>query len=87
MPDYIFEKNVDVPLQGKQHGGKVRVNVYRPDSDGCFPVLVTYGPCEFAGRLTLWGNHLTYDVGNCRREGHPLLKVSTKSVCKISRLG
>jgi hypothetical protein len=47
MADYIFEKNVEIPLQGKQAGGKVRANVYRPHGEGRHPVLVTYGPCKY----------------------------------------
>ncbi|GAB1316051.1 hypothetical protein MFIFM68171_06261 [Madurella fahalii] len=40
--DYVFEENVNVPLQtGK---GLVRCNVYRPKHSARVPVLVTYGP-------------------------------------------
>jgi len=39
---YIFEQNATVPL--KSSDGSVRVNVYRPKTDGKVPVLVTYGP-------------------------------------------
>lgn len=38
----IFEKNVSVPL--KWNGGVLRVNVYRPQKEGKYPTLVTYGP-------------------------------------------
>src|ERR1700755_3433286 len=39
--DYIFEKNVDIPLKT---GGLIRANVYRPKGDGKYPAIVTYGP-------------------------------------------
>ena len=39
---YIFEQNVDVPLE---HGtGPIRINVYRPKNVPKAPVIVTYGP-------------------------------------------
>ncbi|KAL6703986.1 hypothetical protein ACN47E_008924 [Coniothyrium glycines] len=41
---YVYEQNVDIPLQGAQKGGVVRANVYRPRGEGRYPVLVTYGP-------------------------------------------
>lgn len=39
---YIFEQNASVPLKSSE--GRVRVNVYRPNTDEKVPVLVTYGP-------------------------------------------
>lgn len=41
---YIFEQNVDVPLNSAS--GLVRVNVYRPKTENGarVPVIVTYGP-------------------------------------------
>ena len=47
--DYIFERNVDVPLKSSTPNIVddpllVRVNVYRPKTQGQFPVIVTYGP-------------------------------------------
>ena len=49
--DYIFEHNVNVPLQTAQPSIPndpllVRANVYRPKKEGKYPVLVTYGPCK-----------------------------------------
>ncbi|PNY26270.1 Uncharacterized protein TCAP_03796 [Tolypocladium capitatum] len=46
---YILERDVDVPLkksspQSKDDPLLVRVNVYRPKKEGCFPVICTYGP-------------------------------------------
>lgn len=38
----VFMKNVSVPL--KWNGGVLRVNVYRPKTEGNYPALVTYGP-------------------------------------------
>ncbi|OJJ65156.1 hypothetical protein ASPSYDRAFT_85130 [Aspergillus sydowii CBS 593.65] len=38
----IFEKNVSIPLTAD--GTVIRCNVYRPKTDGKYPVLVTYGP-------------------------------------------
>ncbi|KAK4182822.1 cocaine esterase [Podospora australis] len=40
--DYIFEQNVNVPLQFGD--GVIRANVFRPDTSSKVPVLVTYGP-------------------------------------------
>lgn len=39
---YIYEQNVDVPLQNSE--GLIRVNIYRPKTGEKVPVLVTYGP-------------------------------------------
>lgn len=39
---YIFEQNVNVPLQ--TGGAVIRCNVYRPKTSDPVPVLVTYGP-------------------------------------------
>ncbi|QKX62828.1 uncharacterized protein TRUGW13939_09993 [Talaromyces rugulosus] len=38
----IFHKNISVPL--KWNGGVLRINVYRPEVEGTYPSLVTYGP-------------------------------------------
>lgn len=38
----IFEKNVSIPLAAD--GTVIRCNVYRPQAEGKYPVLVTYGP-------------------------------------------
>lgn len=44
--DYVFEQNVTIPLKSSE--GIVRCNVYRPkDESKQYPVLVTYGPCEY----------------------------------------
>lgn len=42
---YTYEQNVDIPLRSTEKGGVIRANVYRPNKQGRFPVLVTYGPC------------------------------------------
>ena len=39
---YIFEQNVTIKL--KSFDGLVRCNIYKPKSEGKFPVIVTYGP-------------------------------------------
>lgn len=39
---YVFEQNATVALKSSE--GLVRVNVYRPKTNGKVPVLVTYGP-------------------------------------------
>jgi predicted acyl esterase len=36
-----LERNVEVSMRD---GARLRANVYRPDADGCFPVLMTFGP-------------------------------------------
>jgi uncharacterized protein len=36
-----LERNVEVPMRD---GARLRANVYRPDGDGRFPVLMTFGP-------------------------------------------
>jgi predicted acyl esterase len=44
---YIVERNVSVPLQtGPSKGLPLRINVYRPNKEGTFPVLCTLGPCK-----------------------------------------
>jgi len=48
---YVLERDVDVPLkrstpQTKDDPLLVRANVYRPQKEGKFPVLCTYGPCK-----------------------------------------
>ena len=47
--DYVFERDVDVPLKTSQPNIEhdpllVRANIYRPKAAGRFPVLCTYGP-------------------------------------------
>ena len=37
----LVEQNADVPMRD---GAILRANVYRPNSDGRFPVLMTFGP-------------------------------------------
>ena len=49
---YIVEINADIPLRTATKSTPddpllVRANIYRPKSEGQFPVLVTYGPCKF----------------------------------------
>ena len=44
--EYIFEKNVEIPLKPGKYGSVIRANVYRPKGEGKFPVLATYGPCK-----------------------------------------
>ncbi|KAM3067941.1 hypothetical protein ACMFMG_011421 [Clarireedia jacksonii] len=52
---YIFEQNVSVPL--KSADGVIRVNIYRPKSEGQqdvkSPVIVTYGP---------YGKDIPYEI-------------------------
>ena len=36
-----LERNVEVPMRD---GARLRANIYRPDADGRFPVLMTFGP-------------------------------------------
>ncbi len=37
----ILDCNVEIPMRD---GAILRANVYRPKSDGRFPVLMTFGP-------------------------------------------
>jgi uncharacterized protein len=37
----LVEQNADVPMRD---GAILRANVYRPNSDGRFPILMTFGP-------------------------------------------
>src|SRR5262245_27358761 len=39
--EMLLEQNADVPIRD---GAILRANVYRPNADGCFPVLMTFGP-------------------------------------------
>lgn len=55
---YIVELNVNIPLRTATKSTPddpllVRANIYRPKSKGKFPVLVTYGPCKSALRLSV----------------------------------
>ncbi|KAI0131924.1 Alpha/Beta hydrolase protein [Xylariales sp. AK1849] len=43
-PDYVFDKNVEIPLKPGKSGTVIRANVYRPKAPGKYPVLCTYGP-------------------------------------------
>lgn len=61
--DYIFEKNVTVPLPDGR--GLIRCNVYRPkDQETPVPVLVTYGPYGKDVHYSKYGSHL-YAQLNC----------------------
>lgn len=53
---YVFEQNATVPL--KSSDGVVRVNVYRPKTDGKVPVLVTYAPYGKDIPYSEYENHL-----------------------------
>jgi predicted acyl esterase len=47
VENYIFERNVSIPLQtGVNKGLPLRINVYRPNKEGSFPVICTLGPCK-----------------------------------------
>jgi predicted acyl esterase len=39
--EMLVEQNADVPMRD---GAILRANVYRPDADARFPVLMTFGP-------------------------------------------
>jgi len=39
--EMLLEQNTDVPMRD---GAILRANVYRPNADGRFPVLMTFGP-------------------------------------------
>jgi hypothetical protein len=39
--EMLVEQNADVPMR---HGAILRANVYRPDAEARFPVLMTFGP-------------------------------------------
>jgi predicted acyl esterase len=57
---YVFEKNVNIPLAtGHAAGGLIRANVYRPNQEGKFPVLVTYGPCMLNYLVLSWSILIT----------------------------
>ena len=39
--EMLVEQNADVPMRD---GAILRANMYRPNADGRFPVLMTFGP-------------------------------------------
>jgi predicted acyl esterase len=41
LENLVFDKNVDIPLKD---GGVCRANVYKPLTEGRYPVLMTMGP-------------------------------------------
>jgi predicted acyl esterase len=54
--EMLVEQNADVPMRD---GAILHANVYRPNADGRFPVLMTFGPY---GKDCRCGN-------SCRRLG------------------
>jgi hypothetical protein len=74
---YVVEINADIPLRTATRSTPedpllVRANIYRPKSEGKFPVLITYGPCKF--ELGFSTDRDAEDI--CRWKGCPVLQVS-----------
>lgn len=61
--DYIYEENATIQL--KNGRGIVRCNVFRPKAskDAKFPVLATYGPCQYLpSQKTVTSAHESFDL-------------------------
>ena len=73
---YVVESNVDIPLRTATPGVPndpliVRANVYRPNAEERYPVLVTYGPCQYT--LMSYSNLITLTAS--RWQGCTLCRV------------